>query len=125
MKYMLLTYLDESAWLALTDEERQREMDQCQPQAQRLSSSGKLLHGAALHPSSTATTVRVREGKRMMTDGPFAEAREQLGGYVLIDADDLDEALEVATGFLGADSIATIEVRPVMEQSVVIREGTG
>jgi hypothetical protein len=125
MKYMLLTYLDEGAWMAMTEEERQREMDQCQPQAQRLTRSGKLLHGAGLHPSSTATTVRVREGKRMMTDGPFAEAREQLGGYVLIDADDLDEALEVAAGFLGDGSIATIEVRPVMEQSVVSRDGSG
>jgi hypothetical protein len=70
--------------------------------------------GAPLHPSSSATTVRVQKGQRLLTDGPFAETREQLGGYTLIEAKDLDEAVEIAAGFLGDDSWVTIEVRPVV-----------
>ena len=115
MKYMLLTYLDEKAWLALTPAEQKRSMDECAPHIQKLLGTTKLLAGAPLHPTSTATTLRNRDGKRLMTDGPFAETREQLGGYTLIEADDLDDAIAIASGFLGTSSIATIEVRPVVE----------
>jgi hypothetical protein len=115
MKYMLLTYMDEQKWFALTPAQQQEEMAKCEPHVQRLASSGKLLDGAPLHPTSMATTVRVREGKRLVTDGPFAEAREQLGGYTLIEAKDLDEAIEIAAGFMGDGSWATIEVRPVVD----------
>jgi hypothetical protein len=73
------------------------------------------LGGAPLHPTSTATTVSVRNGKRVVTDGPFVETREQLGGYALIDAKDLDEAIAIAAGFLGANSMSSIEIRPVVE----------
>ena len=115
MKYLLLTYLDEKAWAELGEAEQQRQMNECKPFAMELMASGKALGGAPLHPTCTATTVRVREGKRMVTDGPFAETREQLGGYTLIDVKDLDEALGVATGFLGTSSMVSIEVRPVVE----------
>ena len=115
MKYMLLTYLDENAWLAMSKAEQQAEMAKCEPHIQRLAGTGKLLDGAPLHPTSAATTIRVKEKKRLVTDGPFAETREQIGGYTLIEAADLDEAIEIASGFLGDGSMATIEVRPVVE----------
>jgi hypothetical protein len=115
MKYMLLTYLDEKAWLSLTPEQQQAEMAKCAPHVQKLMASKKLLAGAPLHPTSTATTLRYREGKRLMTDGPFAETREQLGGYTIIDARDLDDAIAIASGFIADSDIATIEVRPIVE----------
>jgi hypothetical protein len=113
MKYMLLTYLDEKAWLALTPEQQQREMASCAPHIEKLKASKKALAGAPLHPTTTATTLRFRDGKRVMTDGPFAETREQLGGYSIIEADDLDDAIAIASGFCTSE-IATIEVRPIV-----------
>lgn len=115
MKYMLLTYLNEKAWLSLSAEEQKRLMNECGPHVQKLLAEKKLLAGAPLHPTSTATTVRYREGKRLLTDGPFAETREQLGGYSIIEAKDLDDALSIASGFIGTSSIASIEVRPILE----------
>lgn len=115
MKYMLLTYLNEQEWLALSEAEQQAEMAKCGPFVEKLLGTGKLLDGAPLHPTSTATTLRVQDGRRVITDGPFAEAREQLGGYTLIDAKDLDEAIEIALGFVGDSTRAAIEVRPVVE----------
>jgi hypothetical protein len=115
MKYMLLTYLNEREWLALSEEQQQVEMARCEPHVQSLLANGKLLDGAPLHPTSTATTLRVKSGKRLVTDGPYAETREQLGGYTLIEAKDLDEAIEIAAGFLADSEIPTIEVRPVVE----------
>ena len=119
MKYMLLTYLDEKAWLALSPGEQKREMDSCAPHVQKLLATNKLLAGAPLHPTSTATTIRYREGKRVLTDGPFAETREQLGGYTIIEADNLDDAIAIAIGFVGTSPIATIEVRPIVDFSEV------
>jgi hypothetical protein len=115
MKYMLLTYLDEQAWAKLSEAEQKRAMAECGPHVQELIASGKILGGAPLHPTSMATTVSVRDGKRLVTGGPFAETREQLGGYTLINANDLDEAIAIAAGFLGTGSMATIEIRPVVE----------
>jgi hypothetical protein len=115
MKYMLLTYLDEQAWAKLSEPEQQQEMNKCAPHVQTLLESGKFLGGAPLHPTSMAATVSVRNGKRLVTDGPFAETREQLGGYTLIEAKDIDEAKAIAAGFLGTGSMATIEVRPIVE----------
>jgi hypothetical protein len=115
MKYMLLTYLDENEWLKLPEAEQLRQMNECAPHIESLKASGKLLGGAPLHATSSATTVRVRDGKRLMTDGPFAETREQLGGYTLIEANDLDDAIAIAAGFLGTSSMASIEVRPILE----------
>jgi hypothetical protein len=115
MKYMFLVYLDEKAWGALSETEQLRMMAECGPHMEKLIASGKFLDGAPLHPTSTATTVGVHAGKRIVTDGPFAETREQLGGYTLVDANDLDEAIEIASGFLGTSSMSTIEIRPVVE----------
>lgn len=118
MKYMLLTYLDEQRWLALSEAEQHAEMTKCEPHVKRLMAEGKILDGAPLHASSSATTVRVRKGQRLLTDGPFAETREQLGGYTLIEARDLDEAVDIAAGFMGDDSWVSIEVRPVVDFSM-------
>lgn len=115
MKYMLLTYLDEKAWLAMSPEEQKRQMDSCAPHVEKLQAQKKILAGAPLHPTSTATTVRYREGKRLLTDGPFAETREQLGGYTIIEAKDLDEAIAIAAGFVGSSTLASIEVRPIVD----------
>ena len=119
MKYMLLTYLDEKAWLALREDEQRRLMAECGPHVQQLLAKKKLLAGAPLEPTTTATTLRVRDGKRVVTDGPFAETREQLGGYTIIEADNLDEAIAIASGFLTTSdaktSMATIEVRPIVD----------
>ena len=117
MKYMLLTYLDEKAWMNLSEAEQNRAMAICQPHVDKLVASGKLLGGAPLHATSTATTLRMDQGKRLTTDGPFAETREQLGGYSIIEADNLDDALAIASGFLSAESPlpTTIEVRPIVD----------
>src|SRR5690242_20276042 len=91
MKYMLLTYLDEKAWLALSPEEQKAQMDSCAPHIQKLMEKKRIIAGAPLHSTSTATTVKYRDGKQLLIDGPFAETREQLGGYTIIEADNLDE----------------------------------
>jgi hypothetical protein len=119
MKYMLLTYLDEKIWLALSEDEQRRMMAECGPHVTQLLAKKKLLAGAPLEPTSTATTLRIRDGKRVLTDGPFAETREQLGGYTIVEADNLDEAISIATGFLttsdAKNSLASIEVRPIID----------
>jgi hypothetical protein len=111
MKYMLLIYLDEQA---SSETEREECYAESAHLAQDLAAKGQYLAAAPLHPTSTATSVRVRDGKRLVTDGPFAETREQLGGYFLVDAKDLDEALRIAARIPGA-RLGTVEVRPVME----------
>jgi hypothetical protein len=111
MRYMLLIYLDEQA---LNETERKECYAESTQLAQDLYSNGQFLATAPLHPTSTATSVRVRDGKRLVTDGPFAETREQLGGYFLIDARDLDEAIGIASRIPGA-RIGTVEIRPVIE----------
>lgn len=119
MKYMLLTYLDENAWAALGEAEQQRIMAQAMPHVKQLLASGKFLGGAPLHPTSTATTVCLRDGRPLVTDGPFAETREQLGGYTLIEAQDLDDAIAIARNFLGTSSPSKIEIRPLIELAEV------
>lgn len=111
MKYMLLVYLAEDA---LSDSEREHCYVESAQLTQDLNARGQYLAASPLHPVSTATSVRVREGKRIVTDGPFAETREQLGGYYLIEARDLDEALNIAERIPPA-RFGTIEIRPVME----------
>ena len=113
MKYMLLIYLGES-WDKLSLTERQQIYSGQMQLAEQLTSSGQYLAGHPLHPTSTATSVRVRDGKRLVTDGPFAETREHLGGYMLIDVKDLDEAIAIATRGPVA-RVGTVEVRPVRE----------
>ena len=111
MKYMLLVYLDEQA---MSDSEREHCYVESAQLAQQLNSSKQYLDASPLHPISTATSVRVRDGKRLVTDGPFAETREQLGGYYLIEAGDLDEAIRIAERIPPA-RFGTVEIRPVME----------
>jgi hypothetical protein len=111
VKYMLLIYHEERA---LSEAERAECYVESTQLAQEIHARGQYLAANPLHPTSAATSVRVRNGKRIVTDGPFAETREQLGGYFLIDATDLDEAIAVAARIPMARK-GTVEVRPVVE----------
>ena len=111
MKYMMLVYMDEQA---MTDSEREHCYVESAQLTQELNAGGQYMGAGPLHPISTATSVRVRDGKRLVTDGPFAETREQLGGYYLIDAKDLDDAIRIAERIPPA-RFGTVEIRPVME----------
>jgi hypothetical protein len=111
MKYMLLIYQDENG---LSESERAECYEESAQFATQLSKSGQYLDAGPLHPTSTATSVRVRDNKKLVTDGPFAETREQLGGYFLIEAKDLDEAIGIAER-IPAGRWGTVEIRPVME----------
>jgi hypothetical protein len=107
MKYLCLVYLDKEKWSAVPDRE-------CANCGEGLRQSGQLLAAEPLHPVETATTVRVRNGKVSVTDGPFAETKEQLAGFYLIDARDLNEAIQVASKIPPARE-GSVEVRPVRE----------
>ncbi len=111
MKYMLLIYLDEKS---LSETEREKCYEESTQLAQELNLNGQYLATNPLQPTSTATSVRVRNGKQFVTDGPFAETREQLGGYFLIEAKSLDEAIGIAARIPMARQ-GTVEVRPVIE----------
>jgi len=114
MKYMLLIYIEEKA---MGEAEREHCYQDSAKYAHQLDAQGQYLAASPLQPTSTATCVRVRDdGKRLVTDGPFAETREQLGGYFLIEAKDLDEAIEVA-GQIPAGRWGTVEIRPLVEVS--------
>jgi hypothetical protein len=108
---MLLIYLDEKA---LDEPDREQCYRESVQLAHEIDAAGQYLGAAPLHPTSMAASVRVREGRRLVTDGPFAETREQLGGYFLVDARDLDEAIAIAARIPMARR-GTIEVRPVIE----------
>jgi hypothetical protein len=108
---MLLIYMDENA---MTDAERQHCYVESAGLTRELHANGKYVAASPLEPVSTATSVRIREGKRQVTDGPFAETREQLGGYYIIDVKDLDEAIAIAARVPPARK-GTVEIRPVME----------
>jgi hypothetical protein len=110
---MFLIYLDENS---LSEEQRAQCYKDSAGYAMELHASGKHVTVAPLQPTATATSVRTREGKRVVTDGPFAETREQLGGFFLLDAANLDEAIEIA-GTIPAGRWGTVEVRPVVEVS--------
>ena len=114
MQYMLLIYGDETAMPKLNEAERAALFRDYGQFSEAIRRSGNFVAGAPLRPTATATTVRVREGKRLVTDGPFAETREQLGGYYLVEAKDLDEAIAIAARIPGART-GSIEVRPVLE----------
>jgi hypothetical protein len=111
MKYMLLIYYDEQS---LSEAEREACYVESTQLAREIKSSGQYLAANPLQPTSMATSVRVRDGKRFVTDGPFAETREQLGGYFLIDAKDLDTAIGIAARIPMACK-GTVEIRPVIE----------
>ena len=112
MKYMCLIYQDEKG--AMNEAERQQCYRDSTDYAHQLAERGKFLAASPLHPTSTATSIRIRDGKPMFTDGPFAETREQLGGYFLIEAKDLDDALAIGSA-IPAGKFGTVEVRPVVE----------
>jgi hypothetical protein len=118
VKYMLLIYGEENA---LDETEREQCYQESAQLAHQLDAAGQFLATAPLHLTATATSVRVRAGKRYVTDGPFAETREQLGGYFLIDATDLDEAIAIAARIPGARR-GTVEIRPVIEIAGLPRE---
>jgi hypothetical protein len=111
MKYMMLVYVTESD---INEEQREQCYEESSALSRDLAAKGKFIASGPLQSVRTATSVRVRDGRRLITDGPFAETREQLGGYYLIDADDLDEAIDIAARIPPA-RFGTIEVRPVIE----------
>ena len=110
MKYLCLVYLDKDNWNACRDED-------CAAYAQQLADSRRMLAAEPLHPVETATTVRVRNGQVALYDGPFAETKEQLAGFYLVDAADLNEAIRIASGIPPA-RYGSVEVRPVRQLEV-------
>jgi hypothetical protein len=113
MQYLCLIYDDESLWANMPEGERNAVYNEYIGFTQSIKDSGHHLAGDALQPTSTATSVRVRNGETLVTDGPFAETKEQLGGYYLVEAKDVDEALKIAERIPSA-RYGTIEVRPVV-----------
>ncbi len=116
MKYLLLIYHDEQSWDAITESERQQIYADYRKLRDELQKSDRFVTGSQLQPISTATSVRVRDGKELVTDGPFAETHEQLGGYFLVEAENLDEATSIAARIPSAKT-GTIEVRPLVESA--------
>ena len=116
MKYMLLIYDNEQAWTRLGEAEQRQVYGEYMKFTEDIKASRNYLAGSQLHPIATASSVRVRDGKELVTDGPFAETHEQLGGYYLIEARDLDEATRIAARIPSA-RYGTVEVRPVVERS--------
>jgi hypothetical protein len=113
MQYLLMIYENEKVWADMPEATRGKMFGEYRDFTNAITSSGHFKAGDALQPVSTATTVRVRDGKTQVTDGPFAETREQLGGYYLIEAKDLDEATKIAARIPSARH-GSIEVRPIM-----------
>ncbi|NJR25184.1 MAG: YciI family protein [Richelia sp. CSU_2_1] len=111
MKYLLLIYMEENA---INQTDREHCYVESAQLARELHANGQFLSTAPLHPVAMATSVRVRDGKKLVTNGPFAETREQLGGFFLIDAKDLDGAISIAARIPGARA-GTVEIRPVIE----------
>ena len=114
MKYMLLIYHDEQAWNKLTEAEREQIYLEYRQLIQELQSKGQYLVGDQLQLTGTASSVRVRDGKQLVTDGPFAETREQLGGFFMIEATNAEEAQRIA-GRIPSARMGTIEIRPVVQ----------
>ena len=116
MKYMLLVHHDEDVLMAVGESELQQMRAESVRLANEIDSTGLYVDAAPLQPASTGVCLRVRDGQPLITDGPFAETREQLGGYYLIEGKDLDEAIHVAERIPGA-RWGTVEIRPVMDIS--------
>ena len=113
MRYMLLMYRDETAWDALSAAERVAAYQETVEYAEGLRRDGIFQSGDPLHPASTATTLRIQNGRTLTTDGPFAETKEQLGGYSLIEAKNLDEAIAITSRIPLLRAGHSIEVRPI------------
>lgn len=116
MRYMLLIYDRETDWASLSDQDRGDMYQQYATFTEGIRKSGHYKAGDQLQPIASATTVRVKNGKPVSTDGPFAETREQLGGYYIIEARNLDEATEIA-GRVPSARMGSIEVRPIVEMA--------
>ena len=116
MQYMCLIYDDEQVFQNLADDERNQVYGEYGAFTESIRESGNYVAGDALQPIATATTVRIRDGKTLVTDGPFAETKEQLGGYYLIEARDLNDAIQVASKIPSA-RFGSIEVRPIIDYS--------
>jgi hypothetical protein len=114
MQYLLLIYDDEKGWDSISDQDRNSIMEAYNEFTDAVGKAGVSRAGEALQPTASATTVRVRNGETLLTDGPFAETKEQLGGFYLLECDTLDQAIEWAAKIPSAAS-GSIEVRPVME----------
>jgi hypothetical protein len=114
MQYLMLIYTQESSYMKMTPQEQAAMSAEFAKYTEEITKAGKNRGGNRLAPITSATTVRVRDGKRVTTDGPFAETKEQLGGYYLIDANDLDEAIALAAR-IPAARVGSIEVRPIVE----------
>ncbi|HMU54707.1 MAG TPA: YciI family protein [Nitrospira sp.] len=114
MKFLLIVHHDEEAFKKMEQVERQRLLDESVALTHQLHAAGQYVHASPLQPSGTAVLVRVRQGKPVVTDGPFIETREQIAGYFLVDAGNLDEALGIAARVPGG-RIGTVEVRPLIE----------
>ena len=114
MQYLLLIYGDEAHWAGLSKEESDAIFDEYRTFTEAIAAQGIMQGGAALTPVSTARTVRVREGRSTVSDGPFAETREQLGGYYLVECESEQEALDAAARIPNA-RFGSVEVRPVMQ----------
>jgi hypothetical protein len=113
MQYMLLIHFEEPIWDEFSDAEHKQVLDEYMEIIDDLQCKGQFMSASPLYPTSAATSVKVRDGRPIVTDGPFAETREQLGGYFLIDVGDLDDALAIAKRLPGA-RYGTVEVRPLM-----------
>jgi hypothetical protein len=113
MQYLLLIYDQESQWGKLSEAEQGKMYQEYGDFTQSITKSGHFIGGNQLHPVAKATTVRVRDGKKLITDGPFAETKEQLGGYYMIEAKDLDDAVAIAAKIPSA-RFGSIEVRPIV-----------
>ena len=118
MQYLLLIYDTEKTWMTMSPADRDKYTGEYNTFTQDIRKSGHYVGGNALQPTHTATTVRVRDGKPTTTDGPFAETREQLGGYYLIEAKDLDEATKIAARIPSA-RLGCIEIRPIQTYDVL------
>ena len=116
MKYMLLIYDQEQNWLKLTDAERSALYADYMKLTQDLKDNGNYVSSSQLHSTASATSVRIRNDEQLVTDGPFAETHEQLGGYYLIEAKDLDEATAIAARIPSA-RFGTIEIRPLVDRA--------
>jgi hypothetical protein len=116
MKFMLIVHHDEEDFNKIEKEKRQQMLAESIELTHQLHAGGQYLSASPLHPAETAVIVRVREGKPLVTDGPFIETREQIAGYFLVNAQDLNEAIRIATRVPGA-RIGTVEVRPLIEIS--------
>ena len=114
MQFLLLVYMNENAWRELPEPEKARMLDDCQAYGREITASQHLLAGAPLVHSSNAVTIRTSNGQAVYTDGPFAETKEQLGGFLAIDVRDLNDAVRIAAHFPAA-RIGSIEVRPMKE----------